>query len=673
MVVFGGANSRDNSIQIADNQASFIKNVIPLPSGSAASRNGFACIQKDGADDTPGSIPDPETQVIPADALIHLPRIVDEKAYLICVRNGKIWQHDIGAGTAWLDGEFPLAGTDLCAATGRYYDGVSFYGASAFCVTGRDEPFLITGEGSGDWWTATGTALTEMTGATVGNPVVIKRTAHGLADGDIIRFSGVTETNWSSLNNRSFRIEKIDADRFYLLDPDLDRIVTTGGTWVTVASPVGTIKTGILGVKRWPHLKYAIDSTRQYGYPSRWDNPTDTGDPWGTGNVPDWPSGIAIFGQGLLMQAFAWGFLTDPDRIDVSMLGEPAHFGNADVDAANEAASVAEPGIDGGYFYCQRGDGDRVTGVLPMFTHKVVFKTRTTTVWSGDFGSTDNPLHQVGVFTNGNANSKSYGVVGGEVFFWDPVHGPKVLRAVQEYGDIAPSDLGEAIPVEVKRVTQAYIDRIRFVHDRVNRRVMWFAPVDGSSTNNFVFVYYYLTKQWTFFDGAYSQCSDAVSTSSAASEGECLYASRLNGQIVRLDQGFTDGLDYAGDPVPVASQYNTKWFMWPGLSWAARLLFADVVCGNAGLGDAKIEVAFDFSTAFNVQAEPEASLGAPTAGYDHGLYDSGGLYDQASQSMIRMNLDGSGNLYQIRVSANSIRPWQIHMMGLEIAARGKRT
>jgi hypothetical protein len=154
-------------------------------------------------------------------------------------------------------------------------------------------------------------------------------------------------------------------------------------------------------------------------------------------------------------------------------------------------------------------------------------------------------------------------------------------------------------------------------------------------------------------------------------DGNALYASRLNGEIVTLNSGYFDGLDANEAPVPVRTVYQTKWLSWPGLSWTGRNIFADMLIGRIGLGDAALSIGYDFSGDPNIAAEPELVLGSTGAGYDVARYDLDD-YGATSPMLIRYNLEGQGNVFQLQVGSTSIYPWEIHAISLEIAARGKR-
>ena len=665
-VRFGGVNTRDSVTDLPPNASPYARNVVAFPAGSVKSRKGFSgLIKADGETiDTPGAV-DEDNPIL---GLAGLQRASDSEDFLVCSRGGAIWQRRMTGGGEWFDTMMPVAaGGELNAAMGRFLDAADVYHeAVAFCCTGVDEPFIVTGLEPGSYWSDAAKAIAQLTGAAMGAAIAIKITAHGLATGDVVSFSGLVAADWTALNGNGYRIEKIDADNFYLLDNALARVKATGGAWSTIVSPTGTAKIGLLGILRWPKGKYSTSADRQYGYPARWDDPDDDGSlPWGTTEPASWPRALSIFGQGLEMRAYAYGFQDDPSRVDVSMLGEPSNFLKVDVDAADEAAATTSP-EDGGYFYVTRGDGDIVTGAAQVYGYLVFTKKSKLTLWTGGFGLAEGGLQMVATLPVGNANPKSMGVVGSELFFWDPVHGPKRLAAVQEYGDLAPGDLGDMIPDEIAAITPQTDDKIRFVHDRADRCVKWFVCSGGSTTCNRALVYYYALNEWQVWDGAYCECVDAVASEVASEIGWRQYGARHDGSVVYLDQGYEDGPGMA-----IASEYRTKWFAMPDILYGARPLFIDVIYGELGNGDSEVKIAYDFSNDLEISSELDFARGEHAVGYDYGLYDDG-LYDASSQMLLRHNLEGDGSLFQLIVRSDTTTPWQIVSASIEIAVRGKR-
>lgn len=670
-ISFGGVVTRLPASRVGDSQSPLARNVFTYPADTLQPRRGFVALKAaDGVtDDNPGAVDDE----VPIVGMAILSRVSDLEDYLVCSRGGSVWQRRMSGGGEWFEVGVPVAsGGELNAATGRFLDGdEQYHDAALFCCTGVDEPFIIVGKEPGAAWAVDDKAIDELTGASSGSPISVKITAHGLETGDFVWFDGLTAASWTTLNDRPLRIEKIDADRFYLLEAALGRVTASGGAWSTFALPAGTARIGNLAALRWPKGKYSTGSDRRYGYPARWDDPDDDGSlPWGTGEPASWPKAIAIFGEGLAMRAYACGFADDTSRVDVSMLGEPSNFLKVDVDAADEASATDSP-EDGGYFYVTRGDGDDVTGMAKVYDYMVFAKSKVLTLWTGAFGLTDGGLQMVASLPVGNANFKSIGVVGNDLYFWDPVSGPKRLSTVQQYGDLAIADLARDIPDEILAITPHTSHKIRMLHDRANQCVKWFVCSGGSTSCNRVLVYYYTLDQWHIWTGLYSQCVDAVGSEVASDDGWQQYGARHSGEVVRLDVGNVDGLD-DGAGVPVDAEYRTKWYQIPSLLNIVRPLFIDIAYGENGRGDCAIGVVYDNSDELVVDAELEFSRGASAAGYDRGLYDSGGVYDETSRLLLRHNLDGAGSMFQLIFTSASASPWQITDAVVDVAVRGER-
>lgn len=73
----------------------------------------------------------------------------------------------------------------------------------------------------------TGQAITGVTNA---NPAVVTRTAHGLADGDVVKLSGIV--GMEELSDRICVVDSLTADTFALIDVDATNFgaYTSGGT-----------------------------------------------------------------------------------------------------------------------------------------------------------------------------------------------------------------------------------------------------------------------------------------------------------------------------------------------------------------------------------------------------------------------------------------------------------
>jgi hypothetical protein len=199
---------------------------------------------------------------------------------------------------------------------------------------------------------------------------------------------------------------------------------------------------------------------------------------------------------------------------------------------------------------------------------------------------------------------------------------------------------------------------------------MWWVPVNGETSNSRVFVYYYTTDDWTIFEGSFAECDCIVPTTSAGGEGVQVYGGRQNGEVVQLATGVVDGQSEGSD-VGIDGYYITKWYTWPELGYKARPLWVDVVTGDDGIGEAVIEIAYDFSDTWTATGEPSSIFGTQPCLWDYGLWDTM-LWDAVGKSLIRYGLEGVGNLFRFRISDDGTLSFQVHLMNVELAAKGKR-
>ena len=195
------------------------------------------------------------------------------------------------------------------------------------------------------------------------------------------------------------------------------------------------------------------------------------GTTWGTDH---WPAGMRLIGQGRGERMYAWGFADDPNLIAYSEMRVPSNFLRSKVD---EPEAVAQPDIDGGEFHCMDGDGDYVTSMVDMFNYVIVFKRHKTVIWFGDPGTSGFVIKHV--FPVGCVSDRAWVKLGNDILFWAE-DGPHMLSAVQEYGDLAQSNIAHRIIADVTKVAPGKYKNITCYHDHENLRVIWFAPAVGS-------------------------------------------------------------------------------------------------------------------------------------------------------------------------------------------------
>ncbi len=288
---------------------------------------------------------------------------------------------------------------------------------------------------------------------------------------------------------------------------------------------------------------------------------------WGSNHYPRFMRLVAL-GRGARMHA--WGFADDPSRVDFSEMDVPWNYLRSDVD---NPAATAQPEIDGGFYYARRGDGDEVTSVVDMFAYTVVFKRRATLIYTGDPGSEDWLLRAE--FPVGCVSDRAWAKVGNDLLFWSE-DGPRALSAVQEYGDLAHTQLALKIAEDVTDIVPDSYERICCYHDAKNMRVVWFVAKAGASHNDAAYVYYYTTGRWAQWTGSRCEMMDvAVIKPTSINSERVIGGSYDNGMVVH-DSAYADISD------DVDAEYITDWIRFGEVSDSTRSLWLDVFYGEGG-------------------------------------------------------------------------------------------
>lgn len=654
LVLFRGLNERDSEIGIEKDQSPDLLNVDPVPRGAIRSRRGFRVFTDAGGD------PDIPAGSGALDCLLYLPKYTDSRNWLYTVRSGKLLQRVIAAGEEWSSGEFPVASAArYSSALARFYDGATDHGEALYVVNGENEPFILTGELEANWWGTTGTSITQLHGGGAGTTLEVEVTGHGLDSGSIIKLSSIADSDWSSLNGQVFRTETKDANTFYLLDASLTRqAVPVGETWGSPAGD-GEFDSGFIGARRWPRAANGdgTPGSGVRGYPSRWDDPNEDGNTyWPRGNTQDWPSGLSRVGPRL----HAYGFELDPERVDYSALEMWDHFTFEDIDEVSPTPNAA---LDGGFYYVHRGEGDKVTAVFQFDDYTIAMKTRKTVVFTG----AAHDLDDVKVFPFGNANPRSWEIVGRDVYCWDPDRGPRRLSFVENAGDIDVASVGWPIPDKIAAALGEYKDQICCTHDVVNGRVIFWVPYDGSSTCEAALVYYYETDDWTFYTGRWTQISQAV----YSHENRALYGARLNGEAVTLGVGSYDGVDDEDDQVAINAYYVTRWIFAPGIEYKERPVLLDVVYGEDGVGQSSVQIGYDYESTYQDIDTIDRQLGSPGSGYGSAVYGTA-VYGESGRQIIRYRPLDLGFMLRLKFSNNATTAFGVIAAKFDLRAKGTR-
>lgn len=689
-IMFGGLDTRLSEIHMPGNKSPDVQNMVPFPVGSTTKRSGLLCVSYG----TPAARTAPVGSG-PATAMIALERPSDGAAFLVSRRGQVLSRNKLGASSAGfvnLYFEVPASGrlswrmaayTDEGAGASTDTDDV-FMGGCAY-VVGAGEPFILTGEDAATWSSLT--ANSALTSASPGDPVVVTQAGHGYASGDMVLVTpniGAPSGWLDLLGGRAFRVKVVDADNFKLMDADLSEVTSPGLTTAS-GSLAGNTQHGNLAVRRWPKGLYdASNGVR--GYPARWDDPNADGNTgWPGGDVQDWPTGIEIIGQSLESRALAYGFALDPDRIDHSALGSPWNFLKVDVMAASEAAATTSATEDGGYFYADRGDGDRVVGVRSLGEYIVVFKQRKTILYYGAIGD---DFRAVRRFDRGAVSDGSISYVGQDLY-WLSEDGPCRLSTTDAYGDLLLDDPMLAPQAVTATIPQSGYDKIVCSHDRKNRRVMWFVPSGSSEYNNAAIVYYYPTREsadgeWTKFAGRYTNMSGVVDVRAQAGINQARYGAGYDGNVYIMDVGTVDDYNDSGggsydSPEIIEAHYVTRWYEVGGVDVSKRALFLTVAYGDDGVGLSQIKLGKDYSPDYEVVSEAQQTLGGGAGLWDQSLWNDdagsipGGLYwDQSGKALVWYRGSDVGRIFRFKIEDSSELGVSVAGISLDFRARGAR-
>lgn len=676
----GGLYTNVTPIAGLTDKGRLVRNVDLRPRGGGRKRAGLLCIE--GAAGTRTSpVPSGDSDAVEfAGALI---RQSESTQYAIFAKGGRLsrWEVDGGSPCGAIHAGFQ-SGHIINSAMAPFSENdptdINFLGECLYAVNGQDEPLIFTGLGLDQFADSTTSAGNSIQGGVAGNPikVTVAAASSEIVDGNWVWLPGVTD-GFDLISSQPWRIEYISGTEFYLLNYDGTR-VTWPGTQSVINGP--EVYFTPRAALRWPLGKYATDTTRQRGYPERWIDPEEEGlAGWPTG-TPDWPSGIEYVGEGLQARMFAWGFDTDPDRIDYSELGVPYNFLKSDVDAADESSAASSPGVDGGFFYCRRGDGDRVVAVREFRGLIVVFKTGRTYIYSGTPGSDDWGITRT--LDVGAVSDRSIVQAGNMLMFWSD-DGPRSIQPADVYGDLLAGTLGYEILDEVDRVTGSARGKIHAVHDKENERVLWFAPADGGASPSLVFAYYYPATpesrgEWSVFDGRYAEMDSIAVFDREIVSSTKMVGGNQNGFAYQMNVGVVDDYDYNAEseeydiPVPIEMAYETFWFSPGGARISARGLKVTFVYGDSGVGNLVLKYAWDFNSEWS-EADDVLQLrqGAEGAYWDRMVWDEF-TWDETGRGMSSRGLHDVGRILSLRIEDSGIYGLEILAIVLDLRMKGDR-
>lgn len=433
---------------------------------------------------------------------------------------------------------------------------------------------------------------------------------------------------------------------------------------------------GGVGTEDWPQgVESDTPGEQVRGYPAWWEEPD------GPESPADWPRRFTLSSTGgagagdTSARLLAYGFARDPNRIDFSELGVPWNFLPSDLlDPENEAK---EYGVtDGGWFYCFRGDGDRIMWAGQFAGMLVVMKRRRTFIYSGAVGASPDQggLSLVHVIDIGTVAPESVTAAGNDLYFWSE-DGPKRLSKVMESGDIR-SDGFEGRVYRKVREARYGSDSVVARHNQRLQRIEFYYPGSGSNTNNLALIYYYNLDEWAAFDGDLCEIVGAAVFTDPSGNMRFIGA-RHDGQVTDMHLGSGDG------GKDISAYYATKWYIFPSMADRARVVYVDLVIGSEGLGDSTLMVGVDYETVFEtmelgIKAHGsvfDGTWGAPWGADENGVVDpniEGPLrWGAGTQSIMRYAGGNSGHLYRFKVADEGGSAFSFGGIFPVVTAKGK--
>lgn len=186
----------------------------------------------------------------------------------------------------------------------------------------------------------------------------------------------------------------------------------------------------------------------------------------GAGNALSNPVALEIYSN----QLFNAGNVSYPDRVQYSRIGE---YEKNDAEAFFEVGS---------------GDGDLVVNLVSYFTQLIIFKRQSIYALSG----ADPDTFQVATVTTqyGCLSNRSACVWEQNLWFLD-------TKGIAEYNGANTKIVSDGLDPIFARMNVAAARSSAFMLHVKSRKEIWCAfPVDGSTTNNIIVVFDYVSKQW---------------------------------------------------------------------------------------------------------------------------------------------------------------------------------
>jgi len=381
---------------------------------------------------------------------------------------------------------------------------------------------------------------------------------------------------------------------------------------------------------------------------------------WVAGN---WPTKMRLVGAGRGSSMLAWGLHDNPNLLYYSELDVPYNFLQNDIDDA----VGAQPLIDGGYAAIRQGDGDEIMSVVDMFGYWVIFKKRTTFVYTGHPGN-DNTWSIVAEYPVGCVSDRAWAKIGNDIIFWAE-DGPRILSAVEKYGDLEQSNLAFKINDDVRDVDPGSYERICCYHDITNMRVVFFVPSPAASHNDVGYIYYYNSGEWSKWNGPAVEMMDVEVIRTTSQQNDRIVGGSYENGVVQLQQGYTDA-DIDDDDDDIAADYYTNWINIGEISDASRVLLLDVMFGDDG---ANVDIYYqtDLNSAWTQITRIERAMGG--GGKPWGKLTWGtDAWGTVGRAFNRYELDALFNLIRFRFAKTGSQGFEVMGYRMEIRKKGLR-
>ena len=374
-------------------------------------------------------------------------------------------------------------------------------------------------------------------------------TNEGKLDGVFIFISdGGGETQFTISNGKVFAISggvKTQITGTFTITPGLRwrGAQWQGKIWLTngVDQPIVIIPGSPNAVKTMTQV--SIDENTSSKLPAEWGaNP---------------PRGFIVVNRGQDERMFAWSLY----KVYFSGLGT--------------ATDWLVTGVDGaGAFVVGAADGDVIQAVVSKFGYIVVFTNQRTLIYTGDGpGDATTPgivLSHI-LFTGCPGGPDSIIQASSDTYFWSEF-GPASLLRILNTTELSSDLVGLPVqPHAVEQTNRNLWTSIVGYHDIKNTRIIWWAPLLGSTSLDTAYVYQYDIKAWYRYEGVRIECA-AASPRGGVYAGIASLSSHWLGE---LHDGFVDG---AAD---IEGRYLTMPYFWGQPDMTKTVPFVDVFFKNA--------------------------------------------------------------------------------------------